>query len=60
MADKVKLPCITDTVLIEGIYQIERRSYIERRRRKCGFVHYERRKSRDSRLSNYKSIDENV
>lgn len=58
MVEKLRFPYITDTVLVDGVYQAERRIDIERRRNKKHSVHYERRRTRDPRLPAAKSINE--
>lgn len=60
MREKIKLPYITNTVLVDGIYQVERRFRTDRRRSKPSRVAYERRSLRDPRLSNVRSIDQYV
>ncbi len=54
---KLRIPYISDTVLIGNTYIEERRGNLERRRSGKKKVRYERRKSRDPRLPSSKPID---
>ncbi len=54
---KLRIPYISDTVLIGNTYIEERRGNLERRRSGKKKVRYERRKIRDPRLPFSKSID---
>lgn len=58
MVEKLRIPYITETVLVDGVYQAERRIYKERRSSKKHSVQYERRRNRDPRLPDAKSINE--
>ncbi|ARO97884.1 hypothetical protein K08M3_09090 [Vibrio alginolyticus] len=60
MNEKVRIPIVTDTVLVDGCYQEERRFGEERRKNKKRWRHYERRINSDPRKTCYKSIDEEV
>ncbi len=57
MGEKIKIPFVTDTVLVDGVYIEERRSNSERRSIKRAFVQYERRHNSDPRSSVFKSIN---
>ncbi len=58
MIKKLRVPYISDTVLIGNTYMIERRRTADRRRHNDKKnVRYERRKCRDPRLPSSKSID---
>ena len=58
MVEKLKIPYITETVLVDGVYQAERRIVIERRQGKKHSVNYERRRNHDPRMPASKPIDE--
>ncbi len=61
MGEKTKVRVITDTILIDGIYQTEQRSGKDRRRNQCGkWRFYERRRGLDPRFVPTKKIDEEV
>ncbi|MET2848650.1 hypothetical protein ABXV23_18065 [Vibrio owensii] len=60
MTEKIRIPVITDTVMIDGHYQEERRSGEDRRKNKKKWHGYERRLKPDPRRPTYKSIDEEV
>jgi hypothetical protein len=60
MNEKVRIPIITDTVMVDGQYQEERRSGEERRKNKKKWRSYERRVQPDPRRPSYKPIDEEV
>lgn len=60
MGEKTKIPMITDTVMIDGLYQEERRIREERRKSRRKWIGYERRVNVDPRLPDCKSIDEEV
>lgn len=60
MDEKPEVPCITDTVLVDGIYHCERRDRPERRQYAQNLVRYERRQNRDRRYPISKSVDEIV
>jgi len=59
MGEKLKVPYITDTVLVNGVYLAEQRDqHSDRRRITKKVVRYERRQNkRDPRLSTVKTID---
>jgi len=56
MARKLRIPFISDTVLVGDTYMVERRQRKERRLNAQKKVPYERRKSRDPRLPKVKAI----
>ncbi|MBD0785752.1 hypothetical protein HUO09_05325 [Vibrio sp. Y2-5] len=58
MVEKLKMPYITETVLVDGVYHAERRVIIERRQSKKHCVNYERRRNQDPRLPAFKPINE--
>nr|WP_254868890.1 hypothetical protein [Vibrio hepatarius] len=61
MGEKTKVRVITDTILLDGIYQTEQRSGKDRRRSHCGkWRFYERRRGFDPRFIPMKKIDEEV
>ncbi|WP_098416428.1 hypothetical protein [Vibrio sp. ES.051] len=60
MNEKVRIPIITNTVLVEGHYQEERRFGEERRKNKKKWPWYERRIYPDPRKPKCKPIDEEV
>ncbi|CAH1589108.1 hypothetical protein VrSk94_18890 [Vibrio rotiferianus] len=60
MSEKIRVPFISDTVMIDGHYQEERRSGEERRKSNKKWNGYERRVNPDPRSSIHKSIDEEV
>ncbi|KFE95343.1 hypothetical protein HB39_09605 [Vibrio parahaemolyticus] len=60
MNEKVRIPSITDTVMVDGQYQEERRSGEDRRKNKKKWHGYERRVHPDPRKQDFKSIDEEV
>ncbi|MDO6620692.1 MULTISPECIES: hypothetical protein [unclassified Shewanella] len=60
MTVRKSIPKVADTVLVDGHYIVEQRSYVERRKNKSAIVRYDRRKQRDPRLPQFKSIDEVV
>ncbi len=60
MAKKLRIPFISDTVLVDDLYMVERRQRKERRLSVQKKVPYERRKKRDPRLPDAKPIDEIV
>ncbi len=57
MSNKLRIPYISDTILIGNTYIVERRDHSERRCNSKKKVRYERRKQRDPRLPTAKSID---
>ncbi|KIT52694.1 hypothetical protein H337_20320 [Vibrio parahaemolyticus EN9701121] len=57
MNEKVRIPIITDTVMVDGQYQEERRSGEDRRKNKKKWHGYERRVHPDPRKQDFKSID---
>ncbi|WP_261883118.1 hypothetical protein [Vibrio pelagius] len=59
MNEKITVPAISDTVLIDGHYEEEKRSGRERRKRHVRWKGYDRR-SRTSRREPGKKIDEEV
>ncbi|GAA5646687.1 hypothetical protein VPR01S_02_02660 [Vibrio proteolyticus NBRC 13287] len=60
MGEKVKVPNISDTVLIDGVYRCEQRSGQDRRRNKRKYQFYERRFTRDPRAGSGTKINEEV
>ncbi|MGR5068552.1 MULTISPECIES: hypothetical protein [Vibrio] len=60
MGEKTKIPIITDTVMVDGHYQEERRSREDRRKIRKKWTGYERRVAADPRLQARKSIYEEV
>ncbi|MDF2153573.1 hypothetical protein [Vibrio sp. CAU 1672] len=58
--EKIRIPMILDTVLVDGLYLQERRSQKERRRNKIHWLGYERRVARSPRRHGHKPIDEEV
>jgi hypothetical protein len=60
MNEKIRIPVITDTVMVDGHYQEERRAGQDRRKNKKKWHGYERRINSSPRRHDYKSIDEEV
>lgn len=60
MGEKTKIPVITDTVEVDGLFQEERRSREDRRKSRKKWIGYDRRIKPDPRRPEYKSIDEEV
>ncbi|MCF4175788.1 hypothetical protein [Vibrio sp. McD22-P3] len=62
MGEKTKVPFISDTVEIDGIFYVEHRSSetLDRRKKQSRRVFYERRSQPDPRTQNIKHIDEEV
>ncbi|MFB9133711.1 hypothetical protein M1D72_16835 [Vibrio sp. AK197] len=60
MGDKIKIPYITETVLIDGTYHQEQRSGEDRRKSKQKYPYYDRRKRIDPRIGWVKKINEEV
>ncbi|MGY0616293.1 hypothetical protein [Vibrio sp. FJH11] len=60
MNEKIRIPVITDTVIVDGHYQEERRTGQDRRKSKKKWHGYERRINTEPRRHDYKSIDEEV
>ncbi len=60
MGEKTKMPYISDTVLIEGVYQQEQRSGVERRKNRQKYTYYDRRRRVDPRIGKVKKISEEV
>lgn len=61
MGEKTKIKVISDTTLIDGVYQADSRSGAERRKnRQAKWRFYERRSGKDPRNSNSKTIDEEI
>ncbi|WP_093271950.1 hypothetical protein [Vibrio xiamenensis] len=60
MGEKTKVPFISDTVLINGVYQPEQRSGVERRRNRKKYPYYDRRRRVDPRIGKVKKISEQV
>ncbi len=60
MGEKTKVPFISDTVLINGVYQPEQRSGVERRRNRQKYPYYDRRRRVDPRIGEVKKISEQV
>lgn len=58
MTEKIRIPVITDTVMVDGHYQEERRSGEDRRKNRKKWLGYERRVNPDPRRPSYKSINE--
>ncbi len=60
MGEKTKIPSIIDTVLIDGVYQHEQRTGIERRKSRQKYPYYDRRRRLDPRIGKVKKISEEV
>ncbi|MGR5178920.1 hypothetical protein ACPV4B_19425 [Vibrio parahaemolyticus] len=60
MGEKTKVPYISDTFEIDGVFYVEYRKTEERRKVKSKRVFYERRSQPDPRTQNIKHIDEEV
>ncbi|MGR5095542.1 hypothetical protein ACPV5O_07370 [Vibrio maritimus] len=61
MGEKTKVPFISDTVEIDGIFYVEQRVEVgDRRKQKAKRVFYERRFQPDPRAQHGKHIDEEV
>ncbi|WP_194437879.1 hypothetical protein [Vibrio fluminensis] len=61
MGEKTKIKAITDTTLIDGVYQTDYRSGKDRRKnRHVKWRFYERRIGQDPRNSQVKKIDEEI
>ncbi|CAH0526601.1 hypothetical protein VHP8226_01955 [Vibrio hippocampi] len=60
MGEKTKVPYISETVEIDGIYYVEQRGTTERRRQTSKRVLYERRTQPDPRKTHGRFIDEEV
>ncbi|MBY6197681.1 hypothetical protein [Vibrio hangzhouensis] len=60
MGEKTKVPYISDTFEIDGVFYVEYRKTKERRKVKSKRVFYERRSQPDPRTHNIKHIDEEV
>ncbi|MBA5761910.1 hypothetical protein H2O73_06060 [Vibrio sp. 404] len=61
MGEKVKVKVITDTTLVDGVYQTEARSGKDRRKnRQMKWRFYERRSGQDPRNPQAKQINETI
>ncbi|WP_405055123.1 hypothetical protein [Vibrio sp. B1FLJ16] len=60
MSEKIRIPAIADTVMVDGCYQEERRSNQERRQNSKKWHGYERRVNPSTRRHGYKPINEKV